>query len=367
MSDNGASRNPPAETDAPLSRNDGGQVRRRLFLLAFVLTVAGVSAWTWLRASGKTFVRRSETSQETASAAPANAAQNQIHDIKADGDALWVATSGGVLLYNRRSGEILRQYRSSNGLPHDFVEHVHVGRDGRKWFGTYSPKIALLDGDDWSWLLPMREDGPLNEEGVRFVLEDRRGMHWIASAKQGVFTYDGATWRNHRTTDGLPGDSIRTISEDLDGSIWVCTNGGVAQLARGRWTSYTSDDGLSHNDVWACVVDQDGVKWFGTWGGGISRLDRDRWTSVKDADGLASNWVFEGKMDDRGRLWFGTYNGVSVWDGTSWRRYGPEHGLLGSDVYAVEIDADDFKWFGTYRGLSRLAPDDETFVTFIQP
>jgi len=43
--------------------------------------------------------------------------------------------------------------------------------------------------------------------------------------------------------------------------------------AEGTWTTYTTEDGLANNWIWSIAVDDDNVKWFGTFGGGVSSFD----------------------------------------------------------------------------------------------
>ncbi|MBK8080048.1 MAG: hypothetical protein IPK25_07050 [Saprospiraceae bacterium] len=41
--------------------------------------------------------------------------------------------------------------------------------------------------------------------------------------KGGVFSYDGKTFKNYSTTNGLINNSVRSILEDKDGNLWFGT------------------------------------------------------------------------------------------------------------------------------------------------
>ena len=58
--------------------------------------------------------------------------------------------------------------------------------------------------------------------------------------------------------------------------------------------------------------------------------------------------------DSNGVLWFGTNNGVSRYDGKSWRNLGVKEGLLSKDVYALAVAPDGDVWVGTMRGVVRV-------------
>ena len=140
------------------------------------------------------------------------------------------------------------------------------------------------------------------------------------------------------------GRGVRDIYEDRDGSIWFATTGGGAHRYDGyRWATYTSKDGLAHDDVRAVIQTRDGAMWFGTNGGGISRFNpsaepipssavglRTAWTTYTEEDGLGTNSVDSESalMEARdGTLWAGLYSpgdttntsgGIARFDGNTW-------------------------------------------------
>jgi ligand-binding sensor domain-containing protein len=52
-----------------------------------------------------------------------------------------------------------------------------------------------------------------------------------------------------------------------DGVLWFGTRGGVSRFDGETWTSYTTADGLVHDNVSVVEVAPDGAVWFGTEGG----------------------------------------------------------------------------------------------------
>jgi len=72
--------------------------------------------------------------------------------------------------------------------------------------------------------------------------------------------------------------------------------------------NYTTEDGLSSNEVYCVMQDSKGFIWFGT-DGGVSRFDGYRFKNFTSADGLTDNTIFEIQEDKRGRIWFRTLSG----------------------------------------------------------
>src|SRR3989304_6359384 len=73
---------------------------------------------------------------------------------------------------------------------------------------------------------------------------------------------------------------------------------------------YTTQDGLSQNQVTAILRDRNGFMWFSTWGGGLNKFDGYGFTQYKplenDSNCVSSpsiECIFE---DSRGYIWIGT-------------------------------------------------------------
>ena len=53
-------------------------------------------------------------------------------------------------------------------------------------------------------------------------------------------------------------------------------------------------------------------------------------------------------------MWFGTANGISKFDGDTWKTYTTADGLAGNTVYSLAVGTNNSIWAGTNGGLSRL-------------
>ena len=96
---------------------------------------------------------------------------------------------------------------------------------------------------------------------------DSAGNLWIGTGG-GVSKFDGSTWTNYTTADGMATNYIFTIAVDQNsGELWAGSCWGVDKFDGSTWTLYTADDGLIDDCVYAIAVDNAGVKWFGTGNG----------------------------------------------------------------------------------------------------
>ncbi len=209
------------------------------------------------------------------------------------------------------------------------------------------------------------------------ICEDRHGRLWVGTGGwfgggNGISCFDGNRFITYTTADGLAHNNVHAICEYREGRLWFGTfGGGVSRFDGDRFTTYTTADGLAHNRVCAICEDREGRLWFGTYGG-VSGFDGDCFTTYTTADGLAHNYVRAICEDREGRLWFGTYGGGvsciacperSRRDGDRFTTYTTADGLADNDVWAICEDREGRLWFGTVGGGVSCF-DGERFITY---
>lgn len=86
---------------------------------------------------------------------------------------------------------------------------------------------------------------------------------------------------------------------------------------------YTAVDGLPQSQVNALVEDHLGYLWIGTSGGGLARFDGRDFKVYTTFDGLLSNIVTSIYIDSRRVIWVIHPQGISRFDGLTFRKYQP--------------------------------------------
>ena len=173
--------------------------------------------------------------------------------------------------------------------------------------------------------------------------------------------------------EGLAGTAIRGILQDSKGDLWLATDGGVSRYQSGKFTNYTTANGLTENQVWSIFQDSDDTIWVDTMGG-VCRFDGKAFVPFaipkaqveKPADGFGPQVVWSMFEDPDGNMWFGT-DGEGAWkfDGTSFTSYTARNELAGNTVRAITGDRHGRIWFGTrLGGMSRF--DGKKFTNFTQ-
>lgn len=131
---------------------------------------------------------------------------------------------------------------------------------------------------------------------------------------------------------------------------------------------FTSDQGLSQNNIYAFAKDPDGYVWIGT-GDGLDRFDGYSFVhfnhSDNDSTSLSNDVVQNLLIDSKGRLWVGTYNGLNLYDAnTQSFRVFLDHNSHADKISQNTIqfmleDRTGHLWVSTYRGLNKI--NIETF------
>jgi ligand-binding sensor domain-containing protein len=325
-----------------------------------------------------------------------------VKRIHADGDVIWVGTSGGLVRYDTRHDDY-KLYDTQNGLLSNGV--FYVGKLGdRIAVGTYGGGLALLDPKTEKWETFNVPEG-LGDAFVYDVLKTKNGDVWIATWSgvnhiKGGDLKDRSKWSLHTvasTSGGLPNDWVYGLAEGKSGEIWLGTEGGLARFAAGRWDHWNHAQGLgaayervkdaidfkndpakqsehhakqkqemgladinvayNPNYIVSLAVDRDGVVWAGTWGGGLSRFDGAQWTQQTVAEGLPGNHVFMLHVDPKGTLWIGTNKGLArPKPGGGFEVLTTHDGLFNDTVFSMTTGRDGTLWVGSFGGVARIKP-----------
>lgn len=143
--------------------------------------------------------------------------------------------------------------------------------------------------------------------------------------------------------------------EPAANSLWVGTSTGVLEidLKSGKPKStFTRNDGLANEYVFAIGIDSEGYKWFGTNAGGTSRYKDGKWKTYFPMHGLADYWIYAFVNDHAGDLWIGTWAGANKFEVKTgkFKTYVKE--LINEWVYGLDVDSGGKVWFGTEGGVS---------------
>ena len=215
------------------------------------------------------------------------------------------------------------------------------------------------------WTTFTTADG-LAGNNVTAILESSDGALWFGTVVPfevfgqglgGVSRLQDGRWTIFTTADGLANNNVNAIFESSDRALWFGTDGGISRFQDGLWKTFTANDGLAADEVQAITASKDGALWIITQeegeGKGVSRYQNGIWTAFTSANGLAHDEVSSILTASDGAVWFGTSHGASLYRNGRWATFTTTHGLAGDEVGVIIETKDGALWFGTTNGASK--------------
>ncbi len=274
----------------------------------------------------------------------------------------WLGTYGGGII--RFDGNEFIVYDKENGLSNTYISAASTDHEGNLWFGTLSAGLILYDGTTFH---DIGENEGLELLGIRFLFLDSQNNMWIGSG-EGLARWDGKSFTNFTTEDGLYDNIIWTISEPAPGRILIVTREGFNFFQDGKIDQGFNDPSIFSKRVNTAFEDSRGNYWIGYSGHGIIRVDHETGeiSNYSDENGLNSNLIYNLIYDqESNNIVVGTERGIDrihLDENLEVDRIKTFQRIEGFKnlqtlPQAVYQDTDGSIWFGTRRELFRYQPD----------
>jgi ligand-binding sensor domain-containing protein len=197
----------------------------------------------------------------------------------------------------------------------------------------------------------IKTQGSGSGNNVHSILQDKKGNLWFGTTGEGVYRYDGTSFTNYTTRDGLNSNSTFAILEDIKGNFWIGTS-----------------SGLSHYD--ARLNDEVGQgKSFTHIPLSFTEGSYPYPSTSANTKTSGNNAVTRLLQDKTGKLWVGTDNGVYCYDGKAFTRFLDNPGIINSNGLAIRLvtnmleDKQGHIWFATkMEGIVRF--DGKTLINY---
>lgn len=247
-------------------------------------------------------------------------------------DELWLGTGSGAASFDftlTTIGTFTTYNTQQSGILDNNVSAIGIDKNNVKYIGT-SGGLSILKGTTWNQFLGRRGEEILKEYKISAVAATSDGRIYAATQGGGVSSFkyadavSGATTLNQPWAWGLKSDTVYTVIVVENDYQWYGTNHGAAlhtsEFTKADWESYSKEDGLICDSVYAIGKDQTGNVWFGTHKG-VSKFNGTTWINYTTKDGLIDNKINTLAIDKDGSVWFGTDKGISHFINNQWINY----------------------------------------------
>ena len=350
--------------------------------------------------------------------------QLDVKDINTKGDSLYALTTSNLNLWNPENGSWTKIGASLAYLKcMIFSENKDFWVGRRRTTSTNGFANFSLESQEWTEFTP---PGPPGNQFNCLAMDNNNNVLWCGTKSDGVFRYDGATWRQFTKQNGLPSNNIEVISIDAQNRKWLgTTGGGVAVIdEHDSVTTVIQADHLSEGigaPNYIVITDIKIDRYGNIWILNLSAVNNKvvavfsaqlEWQYFTMQEGLLNSAVLAVDFDSYDRAWIASHGGVNVIDynntlmykgdddltgslttadgieanhvkdiaidldnivwiatesGLSYWTQGSvatQYGLLSNSINKIEVDVRNNKWFGTSAGVSILAPDGYTLTHY---
>ncbi len=176
----------------------------------------------------------------------------------ADGKYLWIACySEGLKRIDLDSEQIYSLTPSNSALKCDIIRCVLVDNDGKLWVST-SKGLFVIEADDKTSKQPTLTEVQPEVCGSRYIVpiyQSHTGDIWCGTLGDGLFRLikekqGGYSVEWYNTNNQLPNNTVKAITEDRNGVIWVSLNSGLCaiDITQKNLTSYDMNNGLQDSE-----------------------------------------------------------------------------------------------------------------------
>lgn len=221
--------------------------------------------------------------------------------------ALLKLNDNSVLISNYcKDISVYKNNRLSNyNTPHfGCIWALGKDKENNLWVGTYSQGLFKLKNNDstrfYSKSKAFRND-------YFSIFQDSRNNIWLGT-DDGLYKYDNNTIsRIHK--EQIKG-KISYITEDRKNHLWICSDNGLVSMTTDNVKVYTTKDGLPGNKVRHVYEDKEGTLWISTYDGGIARLKNKRFFAFNESEKIIDNFTSCIVEDDDNHFWISSNRGI---------------------------------------------------------
>jgi len=243
-----------------------------------------------------------------------------------DGSVWFLGKHEGGAAACRWDGDTFTRYTTANGLVGEWVNVAYEASDGSMWFGAYQLRdrttetgqgLYRFDGSNFT---RFTENEGLSNGLIIDIAEWPEGTLWVGTASgldradlsteeitwqsktdfsfhnfpkprsflptpdalyfgflpnrsAGIMRYDGKNWTSFSVNNGLAGNNISHIVQNVDGSLWFAGERGISRFDGEGWIQWTADDGVALGWLFPMIYPtRNGSVWVDDSAGSVSYL-----------------------------------------------------------------------------------------------
>ena len=290
-------------------------------------------------------------------------------------------------------------YNNTNGLPTSEANDIAETSEGFIWIGSYSGLIRY-DGHTFE-----RVDSTTGIASVVSLFVDSRDRLWVGTNDSGVAVMQQGEFRMFGKAEGLKSVSVRAITEDEAGTIYVATTDGIVTIDEDMNLRAIEDPRISNAYMRDLRFGPEGILYGLTQDGSIFSMKDGVIENYLDKDtirikgvisflpdpvhpgrvyvGTESSQLYYGSLESNfgamsikdiaplsyverfeyidGKIWICAGDGIGVIDGQDFRRL--KNLPMNNSIQHMLVDYEGNLWFASSRqGVMKIVPNQFSYL-----
>lgn len=177
---------------------------------------------------------------------------------------VYISTLDGLFIYESGKRK-LKRLTTDQGLPHNNILNTFKDSEGRLWFVAPKSVPGLIQGDS---IILFKDIPDFSSYNTTSVCEGRPGNIYITTNGDGIYKYNNGKFTQYTTKDGLVSNYVLNAAYDKNKELIICShqNGfSVLDVSTNRVRAVSSKSNLNAFESSANTISVDNsVVYFGT-------------------------------------------------------------------------------------------------------
>ncbi len=278
------------------------------------------------------------------------ASDASVNIIQSEKGYIWVATYKGIARFDGANFTVYDLNKNAElGNTSVQIQGLVQGTDNVIWFATLQGLVAYKNNKFF------REEKlkDLEHEIIESLhYQKETSTLWIGTNSKGIYSFDGQTLTAYSNFLNLTKAVVNIIQSDLEGNIWIGTEGGDIIIYKNQKFEKISNN-IRFGSIGGFYFSKS-TRWIGTGEGVYIYKDG----SLEKFEELKLNKITDLIEDTNGILWLGSQSGLYRYNLSSKQldSYNEANGFPSNLIRNLMVDKEGSLWIATYRkGLAQLS------------
>lgn len=261
---------------------------------------------------------------------------------------VWITTQGGLVKYNKKTGEKTFYNRANANLPDNNLLGVFCSKNGDVWISSKYYGIGRLNGSNCIIYNQSNSGLPFNQLNSKIKLDDK-GNVWVASFRW-MAKFDGNKWKTWTTGNDISTwPLVSGFDIDNNGVVWIYSTDGIGKIENDIYSIIsTIGSGLIAKSGYVKVDSEQNV-WVAIENIGIYKYDGSTFTLYSSSNtSLPTNSIYAISFDSKNNMWLATAKGLVKFNVSGCQLYKPTP--PDTALLCLKVGNNDTIWCGSFNG-----------------